>query len=102
MSSSKQLYVDVVKQDGGLAVIELKRYDGKSWRDDPFYVVEIHRANGQVLSIVPNDSPRDRTRACGSFTPGGVMTVANPRTRSNAMRWFSKLKKEAAAMRGDY
>jgi hypothetical protein len=71
--------MNVIKQNGGIAVIQ----DG-----DDYFCVGLDAAKGQVFSLGA-DCPKERnTQWCGSYSRSGLDYVSHARTRKRAMEMF--------------
>ena len=81
----------ILKETADYALCEITCDDSTTPPPHRFFVVMIDRSKGQVYSVLPSDVPADGGLWVGRITPSGVAYVANPRTKSAALRHFRKL-----------
>jgi len=91
--------MNVIDQRAGFALVEITPLPHLE-PERRFYVVRVDDKKGGccVQTAIPADAPDQKLTPGGSyvsaFTPRGVMYVANPRTRTVARRWFTRLVRE--------
>lgn len=82
--------INIARQERGLALVQVLDRFSKDPAKREYYVVNHNAESDTVRTAIAADR-RGACEGIAPLTPEGIASVAAPRTRHAAMRWFRRL-----------